>query len=253
MTMTKTIKVHDFTLNMLRKLKPEYVDQYPDKEITNDLIIAELIGEHEELNDPDALQEKEKKLHEEFVSRSKHSELYDEHIAIKQKQRELTDEYESNLKELNDKKNDLTRELKEQHSIYDNLQGTLSIKENELAQLNKKDKELRQSLITVKQDISNSQDKCTKLDKDYNRICSYVESECIEKTSLETLYHISIFLSKHKWSLYTLDQLCDALWRISNDDIKDSLTWTKYKIFPVRKVVMKDQEFYCFDRRYLKR
>lgn len=243
MEMTKTIKLHYFTLNRLKDLKPEYADKYPGKEITHDIVVSMLIEEHTGL---------EKKLRDEFVTRSNYDELYTKYATDELKIEEMTDEHKATLKELKDNKKDLLNELEEQRGLYDTLQSTLSVKENELTQLNEKNKELRQSLITVEQNLLSTQDENLNFSKKHNQLVYYMDHKCIEKTSLDALYHISCFLIKNKRSMYTPEQLCDAILCISADEIKNALIWTNQKIFPVRKVVSNNQEVYCYDRQYLK-
>ena len=243
MEMTKTINVHHLTFNMIKDLKHEKTYKYPDRELTYDLIVSTLLGEHEGL---------EKKLRDGYVTRSNYDELYTKYAADELKIEELTDEYKGKLKELEKQQNDLACELEEQRGLYDKLQDMLSVKENELTQLDEKNKELHHSLITVKQDLSDSQDENLNFCKKHNQLVYYVEHECIEKTSLDALYHISGLLIKNKRSMYTPEQLCDAILCLSADEIKNALIWTNQKIFPVRKVVSNNQEVYCYDRQYLK-
>jgi len=247
------IKIKPYTKNSLEQLKTE-------ENWTFDSVIQLLLDEHFELNDPEILEEKEKKLHEEYVSRPEYERLYGENRDNRKKVTELMDEYESKLEEIKSERNQFATKIKEQQNSYDKLHGILVAKEKELKISDIASNELKENLDNLNILLSDAQKECKKWEADYHRLRNYVDNEClITRRQLTTLSCISFFLSRplNKKRVFTSQQLrknlfCDPYW-VDSDDIEGVIPLFKYKIFPVRRYLVNDVECFGFDRHYLRR
>lgn len=257
---TERIKISSLTKHCLERLKTE-------ENWTFNSVIQTLIDEHDELNDPDIIEEKASKLKEEYVDRSEYSRLYDENNSNKMIVKDLEDKLEETVEGMKEEKEGFIVKFKEQQKSYDKLQSILAVKESELKTAHRENeyfkeelKELKEELdkndkLRVKQDnnISDTQEQYDSLKTRYNKLVKYIEQSCIELDTMKTFYHIVRFLSKHKKSHFTSNQLYDKMTEGSRDEITGALLLSRYRIFPVAKYLINDIECYGFDRQYLKR
>lgn len=247
MPMNKTIKINESTLECLSDLKLEHTNRYPDREITNDLVLNELISEHREYTNPKIQEEKRRKLLEGYVSKSQYDELYNENISINKKLNESTGRYENNIQEIKNSKEQLELQLTQQNENLGKLRISLANKEKEHSELETNNQDLQQMLIEVKTFMEKTKEQYDKLENDYNRQIK----NCFDKECLKTLYLIARLLMRHKRSMFTAAQISSNT-VIFRPDVEDALELVMYKIFPIRKIKHEDGMLYYFDRRYLR-
>ncbi len=244
---TARIKIDPITKESLDELKT-------DVDWTYSSVISTLIREHDKHTI--VMVEKEKKLREEYVERPEYNRLYEENIGNRERVKELTDKLESKLGEIKDKEKGFADEIKKQHDVYVNLQGVLSIKEGELQDAHEENKDLKDAMDELKDKQSNNlsiiQTQCNDFRARYNNLRDHVDRACIRIDTIKTLYQIVWFLFRHKHSFFTIEQLTDKIGYKIRDEIAEALVLSSYKIFPVRKYLIKDVECFGFDRRYLK-
>lgn len=251
-TKIEKIKLKTYTKNSLENLRT-------DENWSFDLIIQNLLLEYDKLNDPELVEEKEKKLQQDYVPRPEYMRLYDENTDNRNKVTDLTDKYESKLEETEDKEKQFTTKLKEQQGSYDKLQGILVVKEKELNKSDTASHELKENLDNLNIFLSDVQEECKRWEGDYNRLRKYVDDEClINMRQLTTLSCISFFLSRplNKKRFFTVAEIrknvfCEPYW-IDTDDIEGVIPLFKFKIFPIRRYLENDVECFGFGRRYLK-
>ena len=250
---SERIKLSPYTKKCLEGLKTE--DNW-----TFDLVIETLLCEHDELNDPELLEEKEKKLHQEYVPILDYNKLYDENRDNREKVTGLTDKYENKLEEIKDKEEQFATKLKEQQDKCVELKDILIAKEEELKSLDITNKELKEKLDNLNVTLSDIQKKYESCDSDYHRLRTYVDDEClITGRQLTTLFCISFFLSRplNKKRFFTAAELRSNLFNdpywITSDDIQEVIPLFNYKIFPVRRHLVDKVECFRFDWRYLRR
>lgn len=256
----RSMKIKAWTLRFLNELKPEFEKSYPDKYISNDFVVGALIHEHNELNDPDLIREKEKKLHDEYVETSEYHRLYNENIGDKKKVKELEDKLENQLKETHEKENQLNCKLEEQQDLYNNTQEKLIKREKENKELNQRIEKLNQNNLEkeqkLKQKASSLSEKYKDLDIEHNKLTSFVNNECITKEMLKHLYYMIWFLSKHKRKMFTLDQIDNKLFQYHVGcpigKLEEAIVLSNYKIFPIKKYLIDDKEYFQFNREYMK-
>jgi len=255
---TPRIKLASHTKRLLEDLKTE-------ENWSFDRVIQNLLFEHEELNDPDIIEEKEKKHKEEYVERSEYSRLYSENIDNRGKVNELEEKVNDTIKEATKGKKDMEEDFiikfKEQQRNYDKLQDALALKTDEIEVLTTENRDLKQNIEQLNVNLSVLQEKYDKFTTRYDRLRNYVDNEClITKKQLNTLFHISLFLSRfvNRKCFFTIDQIADKLYShpsilFVKEDIEDVIPLFDYRIFPIKKYKGKDDKVcYQFDRHYMK-
>lgn len=248
--MTQKIRLYPYTKKQLEGLKTDEI-------WTFDSVICFLLDEHFEINDPDIIKEKEKKLNDEYVDRSEYSRLYAENIDNRKKIKELTDGYETKLEhqlgELRGNEENTIIKLKEQQDNSAKLQDALTLTQTELGVLIPENKKLKQDLDNLNFILSDAQKKYDKCDTQYNILRNHVDRSCVEVDVLKALSRIVSFLSRNKRVYYTTTDLCSIFPVQEWENVEEALDLWSIEIFPIRKYKMKDKTVcYQFDRHYLK-
>lgn len=240
---TTRIKINPLIKESLDVLKT-------DENWTYSLVIDALIVEHDE--HAIVMAEKEKKIREECVEKVLYDKLYNGYIAGTEKVKELEDR----VRDLNDREKEFAVELKKQHDAYVESQGVLTAREEELKGAYGENEGLREDLdeLKAKQDVylSGIQKQYDALNARYNNLRDYVDRACVRVDVIKTLYRIAWFLHRHKHSFFTIEQLTDKIAYNTQDEIAEAMILSKYKVFPIRRYMVKDVGCYGFDRRYLK-
>lgn len=241
------IKIDPITKESLDGLKT-------DDDWTYSLVIGRLIVEHDErfIRERQIRDEYKMKINYKYVERGIYDKLYNDHTVGMEKIKELEDK----LEDLDNKEKEFAVELKKQQENHDKLQDVLAVREAELKSAYKENKDLKEELgkLKAKQDVdlSGIQEQYDSLRSRYNNLRDYVNQGCISVDTIKTLHRIAWFLHRHKHSFFTIDQLTDKMAYNTRGEIAEALILSKYKVFPVRRYLIKDVECYGFDRQYLK-
>jgi len=258
---TERIKLQPYTKKLLDGLKTE-------ENWTFDSVIKSLIYEHEEINDPDTIEDKEKKLRDEYVEIAEYDRVYKENTDNTYKIKELDGKIEETLGEMKEEKEGFIVKLKEQQESYEKLhvayvekQKILTVRVEELKTVHKENKDLNHALEQLNTKLSDMNTNLSDIQKSYdechNRYISFktrVSEEYITKKQLDTLYQVSVYLSHplSKRRVFTVSQLYGKLRFCSSGDIEEIIPLLKYKIFPFRKYIVDGVECFGFDKHYLK-
>jgi len=244
-----SIRVEKKTIDMLQELKPSYEKIYPEKFISNDLIIKSLVLEH----DPKVIEEKKLELLKDYVNKNDFDDIFNKKMEFEDKIIELTKKLEDSLKELEKLKADLNLAKEKYQNNINDLNNGLTAKKTELFILSQKNNELTEKIMNLEINFKDLQEKHAKCNLDYTCLKEFVDNQCVTMKKLKVMSFIAHFLYEHRFSKFKVDELTAELMKFKSFGYEDFLyvreTLTLHNLFLVERIELDKVNYFRFDKR----